>query len=437
MATATSRPFQIRVAAPVGGLPAWASPTALPPGTFREVGLNTMDQARPPFAHFPSGCLVATLANWCSAAFIGDFSPRGGVAYWGGGEHGCDNASYPVVMIWNAETRLFEYACAAKVPHFQFTSNKACANTDPTDDWGHWLSDGGVQPIHSYNGLAEYPSAWGGGPRGSLLCGARKYSHSHTRQAPGWNHTMSFNLSFQINPGTRIGGIANYVDGPNPTEGGEYVGCCKDTLRQGWWSTIADGYVRRILFTHKSGTITATAEGMLSYAPGCSLHHFPDVDALTIFRPFNAALFFGLKRLSPEQKTSWIPLSQVVNGTAMALDANGTPRLVEDGPRWSSLAKRFVWLRSLNAPGNSRDATPHVCSLIPSDPNNVVGSTWSYHIEAVTPADASAIAPNMDAASFNGSLGKLVEIPSLRAFAWTRSHLHRTQLIRPSWMPMS
>ena len=395
-----------------------------PPGTFAEFTLNVPADVRPPTLPDVRD-IQRILANWNSAAMISDYSARGGIAYHGGGEHGVGATDSCGVLVLNLETRLYEFRCRATQRYVQSAGKTDDAH--PTNEFGEH-ADGSPGAPHTYNQACEFPAAWGGGPRGSYLrCGGTAGSSTTPPASNAYNCAHKFDLSHDVRGTSRLTGSLRY--GLSVDWGGNYAGACIDRKREGWWAKMGSHAPTSLAFISKKGEVTYSPNAFSMIYP--YLHHFSNdgQDVLLFLYVFSLTNYMSLIDLA----AGWSPVTRLPTGTPPAQGPPGRPTATyasNIGPRWSTIMNCFVGL-------DYSVATPTLCFLTPSNPADIMDSTWAWTTETVTSHDGSALVPNnrvSDPGSGNGVWGKLIECPSLRSLVWTRSAIAKGQLIRPRGM---
>lgn len=448
-------------------LPAWADYTALPNGKFIEFTLNTPNDAQ---------MQRATLMNWCGGVMVPDYGARGGVCYHGGGEHSLWTDSRADggpgqngVYVLDCDTRTYIRKCYPTADYFGFTGLAG----SPTDDWGAYTADINVpQAKHTYSGTSYRPASWGGGPQGCYMRVSHAGGISQSRgpnptagnaYEPGLAATWQFDLSkaahTPANPSIlKLTGSSVYDYGKVPNT--DYAGrpgatinnspfACIDTIRQGWWSThtAGNGWGGKMAFTSKTGVITGPF-GQVGFSNETGLHHFADDDiviALTDGQLDNAIeTEWQVYVWQAGTSSGWVraPLTRQ-NITDTRIPPNNTVKayvgINAEQPRWSTLLGAFVWIDSQYPIGAQPTTTIRVWKLTPPPAGQRFTGTWSATWELVSAKAGTESANRMnmlngdvsgDAATVQGTYGRFIECPSLRAFVWTRDINKPGQLIR-------
>jgi hypothetical protein len=433
-------------AAPPAGLPAWADYTALPNGTFREFTLNRpVDTVNAPGV--TDDYIKDFFDSWCGGAFLRDYSVYGGVGYHGGGRHG-GTPNNPGVMMLNLATRQYEWVCKT---NFHLQPNVANYPTQaltgsPTDDFGYFQDDGTAASPHTYNSICEWPASWGGGTKGSLVRGGNTAGDSTTltiatgESQDGYGSIGRFDVSQEFGGHSRISGVIEHR--PGIPQQGNYFGACTDHTRQGWFTGVmgAGGGHGDTMFVSKTGAITRYTGLSNSNRYEGIFHHFGEQgqDVLLRCSDFDSTSFLHIADMSLATPT-WINKSSTVSNVAnmVPFGTNGpgsSDSVGTAGIRWSTLLNCFVWMdyrTTINTGLGVR-----IGKLIPSNPSNILGSTWDVQIETVTSQDGSRLRQIdqgqvlADEASYTGTYGRLLEAPLLRSLVWSRGSGHKGILIR-------
>jgi hypothetical protein len=434
--------FELPVIIIPGTLPEFVPPS----GTFAKFTLNVPNNACPP-TMLPGNDIKRIFSHWNSAAMIHDYSPRGGIGYHGGGEHGSGAAQDSVgVMVLNLETRKYEFRCRGTRPFHQATG--AATDVDRTNEFGEY-ADGSPAAPHTCNQAVEFPSAWGGGPRGSFMraggtAGSSTVNGDAYRAyiaaggdpnspiAPvngdnAYNTVHAFDLSQDILGTRRMCGSIRY--GAARDWGGNYAAACIDRKRQGWWLRMGTYAPTMTAFLSKDGQLSyPSAQTSTMQFP--SLQHFThdgqDVLMCLYFadstKDFMQLMDLGAGfKWEPRRASGIVPITHPTSKMTT---------LGYLGLRWSNRMKRLVAL-------DYSKAIPTLVYLIPSDPARLMTSQWEFRYETITSADGSRFVPNdgvTDYGSSNGSWGKLIEIEEWGAWAWTRNAAEPGILVRPQAM---
>jgi hypothetical protein len=211
--------------------------------------------------------------------------------------------------------------------------------------------------------------------------------------------------------------------------GGNYVGACIDMKRQGWWAKMGSASATPLAFISKTGAVAYSPNKYSLIYP--HLHHFSNdgQDVLFFLHVYNLSNYMMLLDLSK----GWSLVSRVPVGQPPALSPAKKPNstyVANIGPRWSTIMQCFVAL-------DYSVSEPTLHFLKPSNPANIMSSTWAWTQETVSSHDGSELVPNDPVSNYgssNGVWGKLIECPSLRSLVWTRNANDKGQLIRPRGM---
>jgi hypothetical protein len=424
-------------------LPAWADLTALPNGTFREFTLN-----RPIDTTNPSGVtddyIPDFFANWCGGAFLRDYSIYGGVGYHGGGRHG-GTPNNPGVMMLNLSTRQYEWVCKTNF-HNQPTQGLGVTEPYPTDDFGYYVDDGTAPSPHTYNAICEWPASWGGGTKGSLVRGGNTAGDSTSltismgSAQDGYGSIGRFDVSQEFGGHSRISGVIEHR--PGIPQQGNYFGACTDHTREGWFTGVmgAGGGFGDTMFVSKTGVITRYSGLSNGSRQEGIFYHFGEQgqDVLLRCSDFNSDSWLHVADMSLATPT-WIDKTSTVTNAAniVPVGAQGPASyesIGSSGIRWSTLLNCFVWFDHKTTINTGLSV--RIGKLIPSNPSNILGSTWSVQIETVVSQDGSRIrnldglGGTVDDSSSTPAYGRLLEAPALRALVWSRGASQYGQLIR-------
>jgi hypothetical protein len=460
-------------------LPAWADYTALPAGNFIEFTTNTPQDV---------GMVGATLANWCGGAFVPDYGARGAVCYQGGGEHNTwtdskidGSPGQGGVYVLDCDARAYVRKCYPLADNNGNAQDPLPAGSgtysgSPTDDWGAY-ADGSPQSKHTYNSISYMPAAWGGGSSGSLIRVSHTGGMSSTRfaaaggvgQQIGYAATWRFDLSKSrhsvADPGIyKLTGSSYYDFGSGEASNlNESPHACIDHTRQGWWSTnrgdVSPNAGSRMVFTSKTGVISAP-QGPAFGTTYMGLHHFADDDIIVRITDTNydqgaVVTEWAVYVWQAGTNNAWVsaPINRQTITDVFPVGGQRPgilkyPYMGENRPQWCSILGCFVMLDTfypynVGTPNAStqKSTTIRVWKITPPPAGQRFTGTWQFTYEYVT-AKAGTEATNFmhffngdssfqsDSACINQAYGRLVEVPSLRALAWTRDESKKGQLIR-------
>lgn len=243
MAQVSSNLFTVEIqpARPVGTIPAWVPPA----GFFADVPmLNNPRDVTPSIYASDSFGTDSPFVMWGGSAILRDYSALGAQVYYAGGHEA--SKSQPNIqfsLICDFSTLLWSTANIPVAPN-------------PGDSFGAngLAPDGTPYTPHTYLGLQEMPSAWGGGKRGSLasffwagspfpnrinLLDVSKTSHGYS-QLPTTQPQNADPTKIRF---SKIS-----------ADGGSYPITVMDEARQGWWAASV-GSNDYTLFVSKTGEI--------------------------------------------------------------------------------------------------------------------------------------------------------------------------------------
>jgi hypothetical protein len=430
-----SNPFGVGIV----GLPVWADYTALPAGKFIEFTLNTPNEIRP--TQYPNVIANHMFTNWSSAAYVPEFGMYGAVGYHGGGVHDLSSADPVGVIVLDLGARTFTWRNQSPTQRYPWKVQSKSG--EATDSYGHYQADGLSQTPHVYNCVCPVPAAWGlTGPSGGIArVGENGGDSSSLGAADSWASTTVFDIAqitggHQRITGADIHGSSTYYFGGNNPSFQQQGASCLDLQREGWWtkSVYMDGGYHN--FTHKSGEITKITNRLSQGANYPVLHHFAGPDVLVCMGNQTHQAHVWICR--PDSDTNWTTVAPVFGTMPLTAFYPGFM-----GMRWSTLLNCFVGIEyHWNISSNSASGTSlNVWKLVPPSPltwATLSTGTWTWIRETVMSADGSTITINegnqMNAAYPNGSWGKLVECPPLRALVWTHRANRKGQLIRLAGM---
>jgi hypothetical protein len=441
-------------------LPAWADYTALPVGRFIEFTTNTPDSI---------GMQSNTITNWACGDFVPDYGVRGAVGYHGGGDRynwvdsSVGGNGQSGVYVLDCDTRAYSRKCYPQTAHF---GNILGGGGSPVDAWGAYTDDGSPQSNHTWNCISHMPAAWGGGSNGSLMRVAKTGGQLNSGLAPGYSATWKFDLSSATHSAaspsiSNLTGTGTYHFGGDPDARiSDAPMACIDHTRQGWWAThrnsASNGWGGKMAFTSKTGVISP-AVGQAHNFSWSTLHHFADDDIVVCITDTNydtpAPAEWGIRVWQANTNDAWVQIPsnrfnrQTITDTMSWGGRAGMlayPYIGEVMPRWSSILGCFVGLDVFYPYGSNavdgKTTTIRVWKITPPPAGQRFSGTWQATYEYVTAKPGTEAtnfmvhvnggATGSDDGVTNGSWGRFVECPSLRAFVWTRSIYKVGQLVR-------
>lgn len=401
-----------------------------PPGQYAQFTTNTLASV---------GGDNALLANWCGGVFIPDFGVRGSIGYHGGGEHFSAPDKGGTFML-DFDARQYVARNLSSIPHMQamWTTGDVAIGS-PTNEYGCYRDNDYPQRKHVYSCLSYRPKAWGNAPQGALMRVACTGGDDTAIGINGFSATYQFDLSQQIDGHTRISGAQRYtfdkdVNGvPQPARIDDTIYACIDTIRQGWWALRrASSGKKWLAFTAQDGTVTNFVGPPLTLTAWAKMHHFPDDDVLCIIcdEPSFGVMKFGVVKLLQlgDPNAQWVTIDPSrPDDPELIWNGPGGIQAGYCGPQMSSLLQSFVCI-------SRRPDVVRIWKLALPPAGQRFGGAWAWSGESFTSADGSTMNCYSDAGNVNGSFGKLIECPSLRALGWTRDASKPGFLIRPQGM---
>jgi len=345
--------------------------------------------------------------NWNGAVYVPEFSALGAMVYRGSG-HG---TMIPGNFIADLTTLNWSYVNRPLVIH----------DETGADQYGAY-TDGSVFAGHVYQGCHRYPTAWGGGPKGSTIsfCIA-----GTTFKNVGW--AMDLN---QTNLGyTRICDPFTFAG----VDVGAYPSSAMDTTHQGWWVMSYPNSV--LTFVSKLGVITQYNSAGIVRNDGAALGKDPVHDLVAMLPAYTTErtlqlFLFDVANAGPS--SAWTTVNIVTDGTIanrqtdlpyFGTFASGTPNTNNfglSGLEWSTLLSCFVLFEDYGRP-LAWTLTPPASSPLTNP--------WTISKVTLQSFDGSVPAAPIPAER-NGNWSKFREVPSCRCFVWTTQYNVAPQAFR-------
>lgn len=243
MSQSSSNIFTVSVKAPSApkpALPAWVPPA----GYFADVPVtNTPASVTPSIYPADNYLMNGPFIIWGGSAFLRDYSPLGAqVFYSGGHEPGAalPNAQFSLTLDFSTLRWKTANVPLAQNPAYTFVNGYA--------------PDGTPYCPHTYLGLQEMPTAWGGGQQGTLV--SFFWSGSMFRNRINLLDVSRAQLGYSVLATRQVQSAEpGYVRFSVGSDGGNFPITVMDEKREGWWAAV-NGQVDFTLFVSKTGQIT-------------------------------------------------------------------------------------------------------------------------------------------------------------------------------------
>lgn len=219
-----------------------------PSGYFADVPMTNYPVDIRPAVYAGEGfAMRAPFLTYGGSAVLRDFSALGAQAFYSGGHETSAGQTQVGLVVLCDFSSLTWYV--RNVP-----LNANPANT--SDDEGRY-PDNSYYCFHTYDGLQEFPAAWGGGPLGTLAAIGRDVYNPAGKAITLANVSYASSAGYATmatnTPGspvpTRLRWGTNSTSMNQPTS-------APDIARQGWWVVDSRGANNYSLFIHKSGLAT-------------------------------------------------------------------------------------------------------------------------------------------------------------------------------------
>jgi hypothetical protein len=380
------------------GLPTWVPA----PGTFANIGQNTLLQARP--STWPNSDVAGPFANWSGGAFDPDFGTMGGYVVHGSGHLTNGTPLWAGVWVYDIGARVWVGRNVPPAPLIEDSwlngnFNSFAESTNPA-------TAGHTYPPHTYDGLIIQRTADGGGPAGSLIrvaIGGGGISNASV--------VHRFDLSSATAPATRI---INNLAGVNTS----YPMTAADYGRGGFWALSYNGNGTLSFVRFSDWNITTYAGANFNDYGDFSMTYLPaPYDALVATgRTGSGGVSFGayVLRLS-NPSAGWTNITSRLTGTG--------PNGASAGTCWSEILNTLVYYE-----GNG---SARVHRLTPPAPGSLTTGNWTWTSETLAAAGGATPSDNF---TTNGTFGRFIEVPALRCFLWCDSVNQPVQAFRLTGM---
>jgi hypothetical protein len=414
MAQLISNTFKVQIQAPrtSGEIPAWVPPA----GYFADVPmLNNPKDVTPAIYANDSFGTNSHFVMWGGSAILRDFSPLSAQIYYAGGHEASKGLpNIQCSLICDFSTLLWS---TANIP--------LAANASESFGTNGLAPDGTPYTPHSYLGLQEMPTAWGGGPQGTLVS-------FFWAGGPYTNRVNLLDVSLKSRGYSQL--ATRQSENADPTrirfskvtvDGGSYPVTVIDTVRQGWWASTT-GQVDYTLFISKSGDIKQYPALGGNLASGAmvlcqSLNLLISIDGGYITGSGHRSMHF--RDLNTGAVTRSLTLGKVPSLTA---GYDGTPDIFHMPD-----VMGLQWVEELGCiVGFDQSVSPPVIVKLTPPSADPATASWTWSTVAVRhwPKDAAGQATLQTAQ--NNVWSKFRWVPSLQAFVYGTANNRKPQVIK-------
>jgi len=419
MAQSSSNLFKVEIRPLLSGgaIPAWIPP----PGYFADVPmLNNPQDVTPPIFAGDSFGTDSPFVMWGGSAILSDYSSLGAQVYYAGGhEASYTQSNMQFTLICNFSTLLWS---TANIP----------AHANPANTFGAngLATDGTPMCPHTYLGLQEYPAAWGGGKRGSLLsffwAGSTLPNRINIADVSITTHGYSQLVTTQPQNSdpTKIRFSKQSADR------GAYPITVIDTVRQGWWAA-PNGSADYTLFVSKTGEIRQYPAVGGNLANGAlvlctSLDLLVAIDGGYMSGPYAGNGFRALyvRALNTGAMTRTTTIGNVPSVSDGYDGSIGTYRRPD--------MMGLQWVEELGCVvGLDQSVSPPVIVKLTPPASNPASTPWTWSTVATLKhwATDSGGQANLQVAQ-NGLWSKFRWVPSLQAFVYGTAKNRKPQVIK-------
>lgn len=398
-------------------LPEWVPP----PGFFADVPMVNAPQDVLPniYRNYPGDTGAANFAfiMWGGSAILRDFSARGAQVYYAAGHEA--SPALPNVQL--------SLICDFSTLTWSVANVPMQANAANTFING-MAADGTPYAPHTYLGLQEFPKAWGGAAKGSLV--------SFFWAGSSWEDKINVLDVSRSNLGySQL--ATRQPQNPDPTKivlnrsstGGNYPITVLDTVRRGWWVSAAAG-TTYTLFVSNTGDITQYPALGGNLANGAlvlcnSLNLLIAIDGGYSSGPYAGT---GYRTIYIRDLSTSVVTQSTTLGTVPSLTNgyDGTP-LTYNRPDVMGLQ----WVDELGCVvGFDQSAVPPTIVKLTPPAANPSTAPWTWSTIAVAHwAQDSSGNPTLQTAT-NNVWSKFRWVPSLQAFVYGTAKDRKPQVIR-------
>jgi hypothetical protein len=418
MAQLVSNVFSVEIRPPhvSGVLPAWVPPA----GFFADVPmLNNPQDVTPAIFARDSFGTNSPFVMWGGSAILRDYSLLGAQVYYASG-HEASNVlpNMQFTLICDFSSLLWS------------TANVPLAANPANTFVNGFAPDGTPYCPHTYLGLQEFPAAWGGGGRGSLLsffwAGSSLPNKINIADVSATTHGYSRLATIQ----PQNADPSKIRFSRQSAQGGTYPITEIDNDRQGWWAAPV-GQADYTLFVSKTGEIRQypalggnLANGSLLLCK--SLNLLIAIDGGYASGP-NAGS--GYRAVYVRDLNTGVVTRTVTIGNVPSV-ANGYDGTVGTFRRPDTMGLQWVEELGCVVGLDQSVSPPVVVKLIPPASNPATAPwTWTT-LTSLTHWPADSGGQGSLQASQNGMWSKFRWVPSLQAFVFGTAKNRKPQIIK-------
>jgi hypothetical protein len=394
-------------------LPAWVPP----PGYFADVPMSNYPQDVMPatlrLGSTDTSAMDSPFIMWGGSAILRDYSERGAQVYYSGGHEA--TASIPNVQM----SLICDFSTLAwSVANVPMQPNPASTFVNG------YAADGTPYCPHTYLGLQEMPTAWGGGTKGSLV--------SFFWAGSGYENRI--NVLDVSRPNLGYSRLATrQAQNADPSkirfnqtsEGNSFPITVMDTVRRGWWVAVPAS-VTYTLFVSNTGEITQYPALGGNLASGAMVL----CDSLNLLIAIDGGYIWGSghRTLHIRNLATSVVTSSTTVGVVPALGDgyDGSPNTFH-----SPETLGLQWVEELGCiVGFDQRTTPPTVVKLTPPPSNQASASWTWSTVSVQhwPQDSGGQAVLQT--SQNNIWSKFRWVPSLQAFVYGTAKNRKPQAIR-------
>lgn len=380
-------------------LPAWVPPA----GSFTDASTSPQAQG----VLYPTNATIQGTSGsngpwvvWTTGVWASEFGAQGSYLCWGGGHQAYYGNE---VYCWDLATRTWSRLNDPVISN-SIASDGSIGGTDTP------------APSHNYKTLGYITNAQGGGPYGSMIAcylpatgddgnGRNVYWWEFSLDSPSTGHWVGPWLSAQsegIQTGTNTRMSAQFEDG--------YI----------WW--LGGGYMTSLYrvntvtkqVTSYSVSTNTSAAIISDIVPSQRIIVGVVLQATGTYRIY----LFNLAAIEAGQTGS--------NAVKYVNYPSGGPSSYVDGLCWVPDLERFAYFPSQSG------AVGTVYWLVPSNPDDIWNSTWSWQTETFSSYGGAALYAITDGSAQNGGWGRVKWISSLQCLLYSATRSSPMQVFRPT-----
>jgi lysophospholipase L1-like esterase len=368
----------------------WSTDALLPAGTFRNISLNTMYDARP--TGWPNSDVAGPFSNWSGGVYAEDFSTLGAYTIFGSG-HLASLTAPLWAGVWCFDLDTLQWT-GRNVPPAPLLDNSANYNS-----YGESIMEdtAGFPTVpHTYGGLVYQPQSLGGGSKGSLL------QCFMAGNGITFNRIHRYDLSSATAAPTRV---VDAVTWGSESKGSYPAATQAIASKNGFYLNRTNGQGPAKFISFADWSVTDISIGYNDYG-----------DHMLVYckAPFECIVGMGRTGSGGSQVGVWV--CPIVDGVPQGFTAVTQAGTAPDNTNGGNLKCGGVWSTLLNCIVSYQSGGSTTVHKLTPPASGALTGTWTWSTETLT--GIAGATPSRTASTDNGAWGRFIEVPAARCFIW-------------------